>query len=117
MKKEKLDSYLKAYRKQSGLTQKEVTCLLGKKSISVISRMENGHATPSFETAIYLSILYRESIADLIPLIVEKLQYQLLKRLDCMNTEYTEHTNTKTYAKRSYLENIINDIASSVTDA
>ena len=110
MKKEKLDNYLRAYRKQSGLTQKDITFLLGNNSIAVISKMENGHATPSLEAAIYLSILYRQSIATLFPALIEQWQFQLLQQLDTMNTDYAQNSPTH-HGKRIYLEAIINDIA------
>lgn len=111
----KLDNYLKVYRKQSGLTQKEIATLLDKKSVAVISKIENGRSIPSLETAVYLSIIYRQPITELIPVLIEKWQFQILKNLDCMNTDLEQSTNTKNRAKKNYIERIINDIATTTS--
>ena len=49
---------LRRYRKLRGLTQREVSTILGFKSASKICRWENGVATPSLVSCIKLAVLY-----------------------------------------------------------
>ena len=53
-----LNNYLKTQRKSLGLTQKELSFLLGKPSVAAISKFENDRTTPNLKTAIQFHILY-----------------------------------------------------------
>ncbi len=54
----RLRHYLRKHRKCNGLSQKEVTFLLGSKSSAKLSRYENFAREPSLKTALALSVIY-----------------------------------------------------------
>ena len=61
----KIQNHLYKYRKQMGMTQKEVACLLGHKDQTQVCNWEKGIKVPSAQNAIRLSILYRKPVAFL----------------------------------------------------
>jgi transcriptional regulator with XRE-family HTH domain len=54
---------LRKYRKARGLTQKEVSLIIGVRSEGIVSRWEIGYSLPKTVNALKLAILYR-TIAD-----------------------------------------------------
>jgi transcriptional regulator with XRE-family HTH domain len=61
----KLPNQLRKYRKLRGLTQKQVSKILGLKSSSRISRWETGKCLPSVKNTIRLAIVLRVNADDL----------------------------------------------------
>ena len=106
-----LNNYLKAYRKQSGLSQKDISYLIDKPSLSTVSKYEHGSATPTLETALSLHILYQVPIHKLFPKLYKTCEYKILQRLDCLSVTYTKSTERKDKAKVSFFESIITKIA------
>ena len=58
MSRTKLDNYLRAYRKRSGLSQDEVAYLLGSQTGSKVSRYEHDRR-PSLDTALGYEVIFR----------------------------------------------------------
>src|SRR5262245_7566576 len=58
---------LRAHRKRSGLTQKELAFLLGGKQHSTISRYEAGDRRPDLRTALAYGLLFESALRDLFP--------------------------------------------------
>jgi transcriptional regulator with XRE-family HTH domain len=58
---------LKRIRKESNLSLKEVSFLLGQKSLNALSSFENGKRMPSIETLYKLSEIYNTEISELLP--------------------------------------------------
>lgn len=58
MSRTKLDNYLRAYRKRSGLSQDEVAYLLGSETGSKVSRYEH-YRRPSLDTALSYEVIFR----------------------------------------------------------
>jgi transcriptional regulator with XRE-family HTH domain len=58
-------NYIKRFRKQRGLSQKEVTLILGLESSSMVSRWEKGAALPGTLNALRLAALYRTTVDNL----------------------------------------------------
>ena len=58
MSRTKLDNYLRAYRKRSGLSQDEVAYLLGSETGSKVSRYEHARR-PSLDTALGYEVIFR----------------------------------------------------------
>ena len=58
MSRTKLNNYLRAYRKRSGLSQDEVAYLLGSQTGSKVSRYEHGRR-PSLDTALAYEVIFR----------------------------------------------------------
>lgn len=61
----KLENYLRAHRKRSGLSQDDVAFLLGSTSGTIVSRYESFMRSPSLRTALGLAAIYRVSVGEL----------------------------------------------------
>jgi len=61
----KLDNYLRACRKRSGLSQAEVAYLAGCKSRAQISQYERRSSTPPLHTALALQVALRVPVSEL----------------------------------------------------
>jgi transcriptional regulator with XRE-family HTH domain len=61
----KLENYLRAHRKRSGLSQDEVAFLLGTRSGTKVSRYESFIRTPALRTALGLAAIYRTPAGEL----------------------------------------------------
>jgi transcriptional regulator with XRE-family HTH domain len=53
---------LKRYRRERGLSQKEVAKILGLKSSSMVSRWEHGECLPETLNALKMAALYRTAV-------------------------------------------------------
>lgn len=65
MNSRRLENYLKAYRKKTGLTQREVSFLLGWKAGEQLSRYERRHRLPPLRTALACEAIFRIPVAEL----------------------------------------------------
>lgn len=72
---------LRKYRRISGYSQLSVAFLLGHKSSNQLSRWERGHAVPSIENLLKLSVLYRVLPNQLYPNYVEAFRKMLPERI------------------------------------
>lgn len=79
-----MNNYLRSFRKGLGLTQKELSFLLGKPSISAISKFENDRTTPDLKTAIQFRILYDSKFKRLWPKRYKEYEYFLVDRMDTL---------------------------------
>ena len=59
------DNYIRSYRKRSGLSQDELSFLLGSKSGTRISRYERGRREPSLELLLALEAIFGVSVGAL----------------------------------------------------
>jgi len=74
---------LKIGRNQSGLSNKDVACLLGVDEARV-SRLENGHAKPTALELCTLSFIYGRRVEDLYRLTTREVIVTLKRRLDSL---------------------------------
>src|SRR6266436_3509257 len=65
MRTQRLDNYLRAYRKNSGLTQEEVAFLLGFDNANLVSRYEKRQRMPPVRTALAYEAIFGIPIAEL----------------------------------------------------
>jgi transcriptional regulator with XRE-family HTH domain len=65
MNSRRLETYLKAYRKKTGLTQREVSFLLGWKAGEQLSRYERRHRLPPLRTALACEAIVGVPVAEL----------------------------------------------------
>lgn len=68
------------YRKERGLTQKDVAFILGIKNASQISHWEKGDKIPGTRNILKLSALYQRLPNDLLWGIYERLREEVIKR-------------------------------------
>ena len=76
-----LENYLRTYRLRAGLSQKEVTALLGCKSSSMISRYERRVRLPQLQTALAYQIILRVPISELFLGAFDQTQRVVAKRV------------------------------------
>jgi transcriptional regulator with XRE-family HTH domain len=76
-----LENYLKAYRKKSGLTQREVVFLLGCRDGAQVSRYEKRRRLPPLETALALEAVFGVPVAELFAGVRERVGREIGKRL------------------------------------
>jgi len=60
-----LSNYLRAHRKSSGLSQRDVARLLGGGTGSKVSGYEHFSRTPSLRTALRLQVILKQPVSDL----------------------------------------------------
>lgn len=64
-KSNKINNYLRLYRKKNGLSQKDIAYLMGFKTSTSISNYERGNKLPQLINLLKLEIVYRTPIAFL----------------------------------------------------
>jgi transcriptional regulator with XRE-family HTH domain len=83
----KLQNYLRAYRKQYGLSQKEVAFLLGVKASVKVSQYEMFQRVPSLETALALQAIFGVPVAELFAGIYEKVEKEISNRAKILDSK------------------------------
>ena len=81
MSKTQLNNYLKTYRKNSGLLQREVAYLLGCGSSSKISLYERSNSMPMLETVFGCEVLFGASAQDLFMGCRGRVQRRVMRRV------------------------------------
>ena len=82
MASHQLENYLKAYRRKSGLTQREVAFLLGWKNSAQLSRYEKRHTLPPLRTALAYEAIFKIPVAELFAGIRNSVDQDVLSRID-----------------------------------
>jgi len=103
-------NYLKSCRKKAGLSQSDISYIIGKPSLSIISKMEDGLKIADVETSFYLSMLYQKPICELFEKLHEDCTFELLRRVDLLLGEYSKSTDEKDRIKVNFLEHVIGNI-------
>ena len=97
MNSRRLENYLKAYRKKTGLTQREVSFLLGWKAGEQLSRYERRHRLPPLRTALACEAIFRIPVAELFLQASASLLIEILQR--------GSERSSPTFKKRAAVEN------------
>ena len=104
MSYKRLVSYLRTFRKSSGLTQKEVAFLVGAKSGAQLSRYERLKRLPPTEALISLMIIFKKGPHELFPHLHDKLLKLIHFRASELHEELQGNTRTDTKDKLDTLE-------------
>lgn len=75
-----LESYLRTYRKRSGLSQDEVAFLLGAASGAKVSRYERRATQPKLETALAYEAVFKTPVRELFAGLYQKVEAEILER-------------------------------------
>jgi transcriptional regulator with XRE-family HTH domain len=94
VKTQRLDNYLRSYRKKSGLTQSEVGFLLGRANGALISRYEKRRRLPPLHIALALEALLGIPVSQLFAGIHEGAQHDLRKRILALRAQLQSRTAT-----------------------
>src|SRR5207244_13271680 len=93
MSTHKLENYLRAYRKRSGLTQREVAFLLGCENGAQVSRYEKRRRVPPLRMALACEAVFGVPAAELfggmhdqVSKVIEKRLAELRSRLQAKNS-------------------------------
>jgi transcriptional regulator with XRE-family HTH domain len=81
MPPQRLDNYLLAFRKRSGLTQREVAFLLGCENGAQVSRYEKRRRLPPLGTALACEAVFGAPVAELFAGVSEAARKEICKRL------------------------------------
>ncbi len=77
----RLQNYLRAYRRKSGLTQQEVAFLLGFRNGEPISRYEKRRRLPPLETALACEAIFGVPVSELFAGVRETKEKEIRKRM------------------------------------
>lgn len=109
MEGNKILSYFKTCRLQSGLTQKDITFLLSLKSASSISRTEKNIQKPSFKILLAYSLIYDIEIAELIPKAFIDINKLIINRAFLLAKSLNKRPQTPLTKQRIvFLESLLN---------
>ncbi len=100
-------NYLRSCRKQTGLSQQDVSFLIGKTSVSIISKMEDNLIFPDLKTTFHLSLLYQKSIIKLFAKLFEDCSFSLLRKIDCLSSEFSKRNSDTSIGKNEEKKNIL----------
>lgn len=87
-----LESYLKAYRRKSALSQDEVAFLLGTVSGTRVSRYERRARRPLLETAFAYEVIFRTPVKELFAGIYQKVETETIARAQLLSERLAEAT-------------------------
>jgi transcriptional regulator with XRE-family HTH domain len=85
-------NYLRAQRKRSGLTQREIAFLLGRKHDAIVSRFERRTRVPTLDAAFSLSVIFGVPLDELFPGFQEDLTRIIQIRIDRLLAGVSEAT-------------------------
>ncbi len=86
MRTQRLDNYLRAHRKNSGLTQEEVAFLLGFDNANLVSRYEKRQRMPPVQTALAYEAIFGMPIAELFAGVRQRIVSDVGKRRSELTT-------------------------------
>jgi transcriptional regulator with XRE-family HTH domain len=95
-------TYLRRERRNWGLTQRDLAFLVGLKSRTQISALENGAVRPSVEQALIFQLLFGMTAAQLFPGVVRESEEHALRRIRAM-IERTQADSTVRADRKSVL--------------
>ena len=109
-------NYIKAHRKNWGLTQKELGYIIGFDSNVRICQLEMGKKMPTFSEAIIFELLFDKVPSRMFPVIYREITETLNQRLqpledhftDLKQTSHTEMIKKRLYTLRKQLKKINN---------
>ena len=103
----KVKSYLRTFRRRSGLTQAEVAFLLGAESGAKVSRYERLSRRPSFRTALGLQAVFGVSAEDLLPIITADVERKIMARAHLLSRRLERHSDSaRTKRKLRFLTSV-----------
>ena len=80
-----ISSYLRTYRKRSGLTQSEVAFLLGARDGTKVSRYERLSRRPNLQTTIGLQAIFGLATKEILPRLFMAVERRVFERADLLS--------------------------------
>ena len=102
---QRLQNYLRAFRKKSGLTQRDVAFLLGCQNGAQVSRYEKRRRLPPLQTALACEAVFGIPVAELFAGLRERVGREIEKRLlelrSRLQTKTSKGSETRVIAQKS----------------
>jgi transcriptional regulator with XRE-family HTH domain len=105
--KKKFHCYLRPHRRERGFTQKELAHLLGCKSDTVITRLENGQRKPSLRIALACYIIFGTPPHEMFPGVFSRIEKCILNRTWGLYENLQGSSSATTRVKLDTLEEAI----------
>jgi len=96
----RIASYLRTYRRRSGLSQEDLAFLLGLKSGQIISRYERLDRVPSLETVLACQLLFDALPHELYPGLYAKVESITRRRTKTLIARIAEHPDQERLARK-----------------
>jgi transcriptional regulator with XRE-family HTH domain len=104
----KIKSYLRTFRRRSGLTQEDVAFLLGVHDGAKVSRYERLSRRPSFQTALGLQAVFGVPAETLLPVISAEVERKIVARAHRLSRLIERHSDSaRTQRKLRFLTSMI----------
>ena len=88
-----LKNYLRTYRRKSGLTQREVAFLLGRKNGAQFSRYEKYHCLPPLRMALACEAIFHVPVSKLFGGVNDTVSREVAGRIEALGTRLEERKN------------------------
>ena len=103
----RVKTYLRTFRRRSGLTQAEVAFLLGVHSGAKVSRYERLSRRPSFLTALGLQAVFGVPAETLLPAISAEVERKIMARAHLLSRRLERHSDSaRTKRKIRFLTSV-----------
>jgi len=103
----RVKTYLRTFRRRSGLTQAEVAFLLGAEDGAQVSRYERLSRRPSFRTALGLQAVFGIPADDLLPIITADVERKIIARAHLLSRRLERHSDSaRTKRKLRFLMSV-----------
>ena len=100
MQNDKLDNYLRTYRKKLGLTQREVAFLLGCHSGAKVSRYERSGRIPSVRTIFAYEAIFQKPARELFAGIYDRAERETLRKIRILVSRLRKRQESPVLARK-----------------
>ena len=100
MQNDKLDNYLRTYRKKLGLTQREVAFLLGCHDGAKVSRYERRGAVPNLKTIFAYEGIFQKPARELFAGIYDRAERETLKKIRLLVSRLRKRQESPALARK-----------------
>jgi transcriptional regulator with XRE-family HTH domain len=112
-----LKTYLRTFRRSQALTQKELAFLIGVKSGTTISRLEQLKRLPNLSVALACLVIFDAAPFELFPGLFSDVRKAVLERANQLYEELQGDASRSTRAKLDFLETLLaHEVRSSEKD-
>jgi len=102
----KLPNYLRTHRKRLGLSQADVSFLLGTKAVAQISRYECSVREPSLERALAYEVIFQKPVRELFGGLYERIEAEVAARAKTLASNTNQRPGQKTDRTQQIFTNI-----------
>lgn len=110
---EKIINHLRTYRKNTSLTQYDISLLLYLKGNTIVSRCEKGFRAPNLEMFVLYHLLFDTPIPTLISNHIDIIKEQLISRIPEVISEIKQdESSTNAQSRINFLQDVLTRLSS-----